>query len=337
MKFIHLADCHLGDRFDFTSGLSNQIRKNNKKSLENILLKNSDIDFLLVAGDLYERSLFTLKDYKELFHKIADFGKDIFYVAGNHDYIGEGNEMIFKMKPDNLHIFSSHNLEYFEINSSRIYGLSYNDRIYEREFPYDIKLDDNYFNILIAHATVNNTDSHYLNLDLEKLKKIGFDYVALGHIHKWEDFGNNIYYSGAIEPSDFSDIYDYGYIIYNDGEVTHRDSSIMKFYDLKLSLDDFKNEDELIAYIKSILKTDKENYLRLKVDGNINKKKIKNELNLSYFELEIDEDSTLYDMVSLYPNSLLDKYMEKFPKNTDKLHKRALELGLDAIYRSRDE
>lgn len=62
---------------------------------------------MLVAGDLYERSLFTLKDYKELFHKIADFGKDIFYVAGNHDYIGEGNETIFKMKPDNLHIFPS--------------------------------------------------------------------------------------------------------------------------------------------------------------------------------------------------------------------------------------
>ena len=142
---------------------------------------------------------------------------------------------------------------------------------------------------------------------------------------------------GGDEGGDFSDIYDNGYIIYNDGEITHIDSSIMKFYDLKLSLDDFKNEDELIAYVKSNLKADKENYLRLKVDGNISKKKIKNELNLSYFELEIDEDSTLYDMVSLYPNSLLDKYMEKFPKNTDKLHKRALELGIDAIYRSRDE
>lgn len=90
-----------------------------------------------------------------------------------------------------------------------------------------------------------------------------------------EDFGNNIYYSGAIEPSDFSDIYDYGYIIYNDGEITHIDSSIMKFYDLKFSLDDFKNEDELIAHVKSILKADKEKYLRLKVDGNISKKKIK--------------------------------------------------------------
>ena len=111
----------------------------------------------------------------------------------------------------------------------------------------------------------------------------------------------------------------------------------MGFYDLKLSLDDFKNEDELIAYIKSNLKADKENYLRLKVDGNISKKKIKNELDLSYFELNINEDSSLYDMVSLYPNSLLDKYMKKFPKNTDKIHKRALELGLDAIYRSRDE
>jgi len=34
MKFIHLADCHLGDRFDFKSGLSNKIRENNRKSLK---------------------------------------------------------------------------------------------------------------------------------------------------------------------------------------------------------------------------------------------------------------------------------------------------------------
>lgn len=337
MKFIHLADCHLGDRFDFESGLSNRIRENNKKSLENILKNNTNVDFLLIAGDLYERSLFTLNDYKDLFEIISDFGKDVFYVAGNHDYIGEGNEAIFKMKPDNLHIFTGENLEYYEINSTRIYGLSYRDRLYKGDFPYDIDLDSNYFNILLVHATINDFKSPYLNLDLNKLKKMGFDYVALGHIHKWEGFGDKIYYAGSIEPSDFSDIYEYGYILYYEGEISHIDSSIMKFYDMTISLDDFEDENDVVSYINSKLNVDKENYLRLNSNRNVNSKKIRNEIKTTYLEIKTNEEETLYDLVNLYPNSLLEKYRKKFPDDLSTIEKRALELGLDAIYRSRDD
>lgn len=337
MKFVHLADCHLGDRFDFKSGLSNQIRENNKKSLEDILRNNKDLDFLLIAGDLYERSLFTLKDYKELFDCIEDFGKDVFYVAGNHDYIGEENEAIFKMKPTNLHIFNYENLEYYEINSTRIYSLSYRDRIFSKDFSYDIDLDSDYFNILLVHATINNPESPYLNLNLDKLKKIGFDYVALGHIHKWENFGNNIYYAGSIEPSDFSDIYDYGYILFDQGEITHIDSSIMQFYDLELNLDNFKDENELISYVNSKLKSNKENYLRLNIDGTVNTKKIKEGIRANHLEIRLTEAESLYDLVNLYPNSLLEKYWKKFPEELSDTEKRALKLGLDAIYRSKDD
>ena len=337
MKFIHLADCHLGDRFDFKSGLSNQIRENNKKSLENILSKNKDVDFLLIAGDLYEMSLFTLRDYKELFEILGDFGKDIYYVVGNHDYIGEGNEAILKMKPANLHIFTDESLEYYEKNNTRIYGLSYRDRIYKGNFPYDIVLDSDYFNILLVHSTINNPESPYLNLNLNKLKNMGFDYVALGHIHKWEDFGNNIYYAGAIEPSDFSDLYDYGYILYDEGDIAHIDSSIMKFYDISLSLDDFKDENEMLIYLNNKLKIDKENYLRLRVDRKVNLKKIKDEIGTSHLEIKVTEENSLFDLVNLYPNSLLEKYKNKFPEKLSDIEKRALELGIDAIYRSRDD
>lgn len=337
MKFIHLADCHLGDRFDFKSGLSNKIRENNKKSLENILRNNKDVDFLLIAGDLYERSLFTLRDYKELFDLIGDFGKEVFYVAGNHDYIGEENEHILKTKPTNFHIFYKENLEYYEINSTRIYGLSYRDRIFNKDLSYYMDLDPDYFNILLAHASINDSKSSYLNFNLDKLKKIGFDYVALGHIHKWENFGNNIYYSGAIEPSDFSDTYDYGYILYNQGEITHFDTSIMKFYDLNLSLDDFKDENDLISYINSQLISSKQNYLRINLDARVNIKKFKEDIRANYLEIRISEDDSLYDLVNLYPNSLLEKYRQKFPDKVSAIEKKALELGLDAIYRSRDD
>ena len=337
MKFIHLADCHLGDRFDFNSGLSNKIRENNRKSLENILSNNKDVDFLLIAGDLYERSLFTLSDYRNLFEKFEEFGKDIFYVAGNHDYIGEENEAVFKIKPTNLHIFNKEKLEYYEINSTRIYGISYRDRIFNKDFSYDIDLDSDYFNILLVHATINTPDSPYLNLNLDKLKEIGFDYVGLGHIHRWDDLGNNIYYAGSIEPSDFSDIYDYGYILYDEGEISHLDSSIMSFCDISLNMDDFEDENGLISYVNSKIKSDRENYLRLSIEGKANIKKIKEGIRVNHLEIKSTEVEPINNLVNLYPNSLLEKYWKKFPEELSETEKRTLELGLDAIYRSKDD
>lgn len=337
MKFIHLADCHIGDSLSFDRSLSNKIRNNKKKSFENILQRNKDVDFLLIAGDLFERSFFTLSDYKKLFTIIEDFGKDVFYVAGNHDYLSKSDEIIWSLKPDNLHLFSTNGFEYYELGNTRIYGISYSDRIFAKDFSYDISLDVDYFNILLVHATINENNSNYLNLNLEKIKNIGFDYVGLGHIHKWEDFGSNIYYSGSIEPSDFSDIYDYGYLLYEDGSICHKDRSIMKFYDLNLSIDDFESENHLTSYLKDQLEPKKENYLRLHIDKNINSKKLKEELNLEYLEIDIVEKNSIIDLVDLYPNSLLTKYLEKFPDQLDQTKKLALELGLDAIYRSKDE
>lgn len=337
MRFVHLGDCHIGDNINFDRTLSNKIRTNKKLSFENILKANKDVDFLLIAGDLYERAYFTISDYKELFKSFEDFGKDIFYVSGNHDYKSQSDERIWELKPDNLHLFLTDDLEYYEIGNIRIYGISYKDRIFDKDFPYNLNLDSNYFNILLIHATINDPGSNYLNLELEKLKNIGFDYVALGHIHKWEDFGENIYYSGSIEPSDFSDIYEYGYILYEDEKVSHKDSSIMKFNDISLSIDDFENENDMISYLKTQIDYSKENYLRLRTNKKLNSKKIEDELNLEHLEIKTIENKSILALKALYPNSLLAKYIEKFPDELDQTNKLALELGLDAIYRSKDE
>lgn len=337
MKFIHLADCHIGDSLSFDRSLSNKIRENKKISFRNILKENKDVDFLLIAGDLYEKSLFTISDYKELFSWIKAFGKDVFYVAGNHDYLGDDKSLISSMKPDNLHIFSTDEFEYYEIENTRIYGISYDDRIFNKEFNYDLSLDDKFFNILLLHANVYDNRSNYLNIDLEKIKNMGFSYVALGHIHKWEDFTSNIFYAGAIEPSDFSDIYDYGYLLYENGKVVHKNTSIMKFYDISLSSDEFRNEKDLILYLKSKIDSRKKNFLRLSIDKNINVKNLQERLNLEHLEIEIRDNNSVFDLLDLYPNSLLTKYIEKFPDDLDKTYKLALKLGIDAIYRSKDD
>lgn len=334
MKFIHLADCHLSDSFDFGASLSDTIRKASNKSFDYILKANKDVDFALIAGDLYERDYFTLSDYKELFNKISDFKKDVFYLAGNHDYIDDTNRPVFKNKPDNLHVFGTDSLEFFELGNVRVYGISYADRIFNRNFDYNISLDKSYFNILLGHGDVGVEGSPYLNFDLDRLRSLGFSYVGLGHIHKWEDFGDNIYYAGAIEPHDFTDTYDYGYILYDEAKAQHINSSRLKFYDLDLS--NLGSKDELINKLSEILE-DKENLLRLKTNIAISEKSLKKSLDLGYLDLKHKEDKSVEDLVGLYPNSLLERYMAKFDGNLTDKEKLALSLGLDAIFRSQDD
>ncbi len=78
---------------------------------------------------------------------------------------------------------------------------------------------DEDFKILVAHVTLAGASlgserifaSHMLEprFELDELSKMGFDYIALGHVHKWQKWqlAGGIYacYSGSIERVDFSE------------------------------------------------------------------------------------------------------------------------------------
>lgn len=338
MKFIHLADAHLADSFNFDKGLSTSIRKASWQSLERAFKDNKDVDFALIAGDLFERSYFSAKDFHRLFSLIEDFSKDVYYVAGNHDYFDEYNTLFLKEVPANFHIFGSKEVEVFESPGLRVYGISYDDRIFKKDIDLNIKLDDNFFNILLVHGDVDNPKSNYLNLSSNDINRGDFDYIAMGHIHKRAKI-SNIYYPGSLEPHDFSDVYDYGYIRYEDGKAKFVDSSLLKFYDFSVDYEDFKDEVALITYINKKLRDDKDNLVRLKISygQDIDKRFIRKSLKASYVDIDLSTDTSLDNLVSLFPNSLLSLYNDKFIGKTDEKNLLARKIGLDAILRSKDD
>mgnify|MGYP002713760369 FL=1 len=335
MKFIHLADAHLSDKSNFDNSLGSVIRKKSWESFENIFNENKDVDFALIAGDLFERLYFSSKDFDKLFKIFDNFGKDIYYVTGNHDYFDSYNTIFLNNKPNNLHIFTEENLSLFEKDNMRVYGLSYKDRIYKNDFPYDLKLDKKFFNILLVHGDISPSPTNYLDLDPAILQEIGFDYVALGHIHKAANI-YNIYYSGSTEPHDFSDIYDYGYIRYDDGEISQVDSSLMKFIDLDIYPNEYNNMEEILKYINDSL-SDKLNFLRLnlKEKSDLDTRILKKKINADYLEIREDFRENANIAINLYPNSLLSKFSKSFEGKDDEISKLAYELGLEAILRSK--
>lgn len=293
------------------------------------------MDFALIAGDLFERLYFSSKDFDKLFKIFDNFGKDIYYVTGNHDYFDSYNTIFLNNKPNNLHIFTEENLSLFEKDNIRVYGLSYKDRIYKNDFPYDLKLDKEFFNILLAHGDIGPSPTNYLDLDPARLQEIGFDYVALGHIHKVANI-YNIYYPGSTEPHDFSDIYDYGYIRYDEGEISQIDSSLIKFIDLDIYPNEYESSEDILKYINDSL-SDKLNFIRLnlKEKSDLDTRILKKKINADYLEIKEDFKENASIAINLYPNSLLSKFSKSFEGKDDEISKLAYELGLEAILRSK--
>lgn len=337
MKFIHLADVHLADSFNFDKTLTKKIREASRQSLSNILKSNKDVDFALIAGDLFERTYFTASDFKRLFKIFEDFSKDIYYVSGNHDYFDSYNSLFLENSPENFHVFGSENLEVFEKDKLRVYGISYKDRIFSKDLDLAIKLDNEFFNIFLIHGDVDNDKSNYFSLNSKLISETPFDYIAMGHIHKAHCI-DGIYYPGSVEPHDFTDIYDYGYIRYVDGKVNFIDSSILKFYDMSLDFRDFDNEEDLVTFINQKL-LDKKNIVRLEISSvnDIDERFIRNNIDAIYKEIHIKEKKDLSYMVRLFPNSLLSLYAKKFDNPKNEIENLALEIGLDAILRSKDD
>ena len=85
MKFIHLADLHLGRRVCGFSLIDDQ-----KDILEKItgMIKAEKPDFVIIAGDVYDKlsppvEAVTLLD--EFLTDLSDSGIETFIIAGNHD------------------------------------------------------------------------------------------------------------------------------------------------------------------------------------------------------------------------------------------------------------
>ena len=86
MKFIHTADWHIGRKLQGVDLLLDQ-----KFVLENLIaeIKEDNIDFIIIAGDLYDRSVPSKEAtilLQELLVKLNIENKiPIFAISGNHD------------------------------------------------------------------------------------------------------------------------------------------------------------------------------------------------------------------------------------------------------------
>lgn len=221
MRFVHISDLHLGAK---PEGILEGKEVRGKELWERVeavvdLCREQEMDLLLIAGDLFHRQPL-LRELKELDSFFVTIPKTkVVFIAGNHDYIKKDsyyrsftwNENVFPLlERDLTHV------EFPELETC-IYGLSYDRKeipepLYDKAMPKGRQKIE----MLLAHGG----DERHIPFQTKRLFDLGYDYVALGHIHKPEILVQDaIAYAGALEPIDKNDIGAHGYI---EGEVDDR-------------------------------------------------------------------------------------------------------------------
>ena len=261
MRFIHIADMHFDAPFTILSKqeeLGDLRRLEQRKIFEKIIdyIKQENINYLFISGDLYEHQYIrenTIEYINNLFKSIQN--TKIFISPGNHDPILKNSYYNNFNWNNNVYIFNQE-IKKYEFDDVDIYGYGFNDfycndsKIEEIEIKNKEKL-----NILITHGDLNASkigEMQYNPLTENKLKQIGFDYIALGHIHK-KSINENIIYPGSVISFGFDELGEHGmldvYLEKNDLKINFVKLDENEFIEKEIEISEINTEEELIEKI----------------------------------------------------------------------------------------
>lgn len=198
VKFLHTADLHLDSPMvglrHLPKAIFQRLQESTFMALKNITdaAIQNQVDFVVIAGDLYDgedRSIRAQAVLRNEMDRLAEKGIKVYAIHGNHDHLGrESVKMAF---PENVHFFADRveKAEYRKNDGTRVhlYGFSYPERhVTERWIEKYSKIDGADFHIGLLHGHSEGVSDHgkYAPFRLSELLDKGYDYWALGHIHK---------------------------------------------------------------------------------------------------------------------------------------------------------
>ena len=235
MKIMHLSDLHIGKKVNEYSMLQDQIY-----ILKEILhiIDDEKVETVIIAGDVYDRSLppnEALELFDEFLFQLSSRNVNVFVISGNHDSperISYGGRMMTENKIFLSPVYDGNvkpitlNDDYGEVNFYLLPFVRPAD--IRRYFPDEnienytdavkvaidnMNVDFSERNILVTHQFVTGAElSESEDIIVGGTDNVsgevfdGFDYVALGHIHREQTVGkDNIRYCGTPLKYSFSE------------------------------------------------------------------------------------------------------------------------------------
>lgn len=230
-NFIHISDTHLGfSDLDIQDSSGKNIREEDVykafSDAVDFILKDKP-DFVLHTGDIFHRSSPTnraLVEASKQIMRINSAGIPFYMIAGNHDF----PKSVFTSPIHDLYrindltkIAYSEKLEVLETPVCILHLLPHinSEEKFREEIDKIIIKDKNIPNILAMHLAVSSYVMNEFGERVFPLEKADilkeFDYVALGHWHKFNHLKKygNVFYSGSTErTSDSQTGYEKGFV-----------------------------------------------------------------------------------------------------------------------------
>ncbi len=198
MKFVHAADIHLDSPLvgleRYESAPAEAARNAARRAFENLVRTaiEEEAAFVLIAGDLYDGDW---KDYRtglfftERMAKLREAKVDVFIVAGNHD---AASRLTKNLRPPD-------NVRFLPVKKPGTVVLdAFGVAIHGQGFATQAVTDDlaasypapvpGMFNIGLLHSSLDGREGHasYAPTTAPALIRKGYDYWALGHVHRRE-------------------------------------------------------------------------------------------------------------------------------------------------------
>jgi len=200
-RFIHTADLHLDTPLKALAmrdaDLAQEIGIASRTAFSGIvdLCIAEDVAFLLIAGDLWDREYISTKTprfLKRELMRLQRAGIGCYIIRGNHDALARQTGEL--EAPDNTTIFGgrAQTIER-EVNGHpvAIHGLSFRDaHVTESLLPRYPAPKLGAFNIGMMHTSLDGSPRHdnYAPCASADLDAHGYDYWALGHIHRRSEY-----------------------------------------------------------------------------------------------------------------------------------------------------
>lgn len=194
MKILHTADVHLDSPLKSLALRDPELRERVQTASRAAFVRIVDtaiaeeVTALLIAGDLFdgaERSARTAAFLVIQLERLRECGIRVFYIKGNHDaenpVTGELN------LPDNVHVFDGRGGKVQVSPEVWIHGVSFASRHAPDsllpKFPGPV---DGAVNIAMLHSSLAGAEGHdpYAPCSVGDLVSSGYDYWALGHVHR---------------------------------------------------------------------------------------------------------------------------------------------------------
>ena len=274
MKFIHAADIHLDSALHglerYEGAPVEEIRSATRRAFDNLieLAIDEQVAFVLLVGDLYDGDW---KDYNtglyfvERMGRLRDASIRVFIVAGNHDAASQITKHL--RLPDNVTLFSTRKPERVVLDDLdvSICGQGFATRAVTEDISQDYPQGDpQLLNIGLLHTCLDGKPGHepYAPCTVDGLRSKGYQYWALGHVHKREEVSRDpwIVFPGNIQGRHIREIGPKGCTLVTvDGgeivDVAHRDLDVMRWSICEIDVSATETVDDIYEQVREGLQS----------------------------------------------------------------------------------